>query len=149
MDLGYKGENMKSNFLLLTAIAMSVLLLFVALGSISDRSALLQTSVTEDTVNTAIEEAIDSPETQQTEFEFTATMSGQIALELLEANVTIETQEFGDAGKFVTSINGLVGNNQNYWAFYLNDEYAQQGASQTILEEGDRVKFIYEAITAN
>lgn len=145
MNLGYKGEIMKSNFLLLTAIAMSVLFLFVALGSISNRAALLQAPVTDDAVNTAI----DAAGIQQTQFEFTATLSGQIALELLEANATVETQEFGDAGKFVTSINGLVGNNQNYWAFYLNDEYAQQGASQTILEKGDRVKFVYEAITAN
>ncbi len=133
---------------------MSVLLLFVALGSISNRAAILNGPVTDDVVNTAIDEVIenepiDSAETQQTQYEFSATQSGQIALELLEANATVETQEFGDAGKFVTSINGLVGNNQNYWAFYLNDEYAQQGASQTILEEGDRVKFVYEAITAN
>lgn len=133
---------------------MSVLLLFVALDSITRRSAILNEPVTDDAVNNATTEVIedevsDFAETQQTSFEFTATQSGQIALALLEANATVETQEFGDAGKFVTSINGLVGNNQNYWAFYLNDEYAQQGASQTILEEGDKIKFVYEAITAN
>lgn len=75
-----------------------------------------------------------------------ATESGQTALELLESRATIETQEYGDAGAFVTSINGLAGDNQNYWAFYLNGEYSQTGASQTILEPGDEIKFVYEEI---
>ncbi len=140
---------MQKNFILLTAVAMGVLLLFVTLGSISNRAAQLNAPVTDTTVNNAVEEVVDSADTQQTEFEFSATQSGQIALELLESSAVVETQDFGEAGKFITSINGLAGNNQNYWAFYLNDGYAEQGVSQTILEKGDSIKFIYEAITAN
>ncbi|GIK84319.1 MAG: hypothetical protein BroJett025_09410 [Patescibacteria group bacterium] len=131
---------MKSKFLLVTTVAISALLLFTAFILVSNRPAQTRISVNED---------IDSAVAQQTEFEFSATQSGQIALELIEANATIETQDFGDAGKFVTSINGLAGNSQNYWAFYLNGEYAEQGVSQTILEKGDTIKFVYEAISAN
>lgn len=47
---------------------------------------------------------------------------------------------------FVTSINGVAGDNEHYWAFYVNDEFAQQGVSQTVLEGGDVVKFVYEEI---
>ncbi len=76
----------------------------------------------------------------------TATQSGQTALELLEAKAEIETKDYGEAGVFVTSINGVVGDNEHYWAFYVNDEFAQQGVSQTVLESSDVVKFVYEEI---
>ena len=76
----------------------------------------------------------------------TATQSGQTALEILEAKAEIETKDYGDAGVFVTSIDGIAGDNKHYWAFYVNDEFAQQGVSQTILESGDIIKFVYEEI---
>lgn len=78
---------------------------------------------------------------------FTATQSGQTALELLETKAEVETKDYGDAGMFVTSINGVEGDNEHYWAFYVNDEYAKQGVSQTVLESGDIVKFVYEEIS--
>jgi len=83
------------------------------------------------------------------DYEFTATQSGQIALELLKSGAEIESTDYGAAGQFVTGINGLKGNNEYYWAFYLNDAYAEQGASQTKLEKGDTIKFVYEAVTTN
>ncbi len=76
----------------------------------------------------------------------TATTSGQTALELLNANAKIETKDYGDAGLFVTSIDSVESDKKHYWAFYVNDEYAQQGISQTVLESGDVVKFVYEEI---
>ena len=76
----------------------------------------------------------------------TASENGQTALELLEANAEIKTKDYGDAGVFVTGIDDVESNNESYWAFYVNDEYAQQGVSQTILESGDIIKFIYEEI---
>lgn len=140
---------MKSKFLVVSTVAMSVLFLFVAFSLVSDKTVKTQVSVTDDTVTETANKTAESTDTQQTQLEFSATQSGQVALELLQANATVETQDFGDAGKFITSINGLVGSNQNYWAFYLNGEYAEQGVSQTVLTEGDSVKFVYEAITAN
>jgi|GEM_PF-1647881 len=80
-------------------------------------------------------------------YEFVATESGLVALELLEDSAAIETKDFGTAGKFVTSINGLSGNNEYYWAFYLNSEYAEQGISQTTLNKGDVINFVYEAVS--
>lgn len=86
------------------------------------------------------------PETNS-QLVLTATQNGQTALELLEAEAVIETKDYGEAGMFVTSINGLAGDNEHYWGFYINDEYAQQGVSQTILNNGDIVKFVYEEIS--
>ncbi len=87
------------------------------------------------------------PTSPKTEYSFTAAEDEQLALDLIVSQATIETADYGTAGKFVTSINGLAGNNQNYWAFYVNGEYAQKGASQTILKKGDIIKFTYEAVT--
>ncbi len=89
-----------------------------------------------------------SPEVskKKTSYEFTASVSGQVALDLLQSNAQIETKDYGKAGKFVISINGLAGDNSAYWAFYLNGKYAEKGASQTILKKGDTIKFVYEAV---
>jgi hypothetical protein len=80
------------------------------------------------------------------EYSFTASTSGQTAFELLISNIeTVEYTEY-DFGTFIESIGGIAGDNKNFWAFYINDEKAQTGADVTVLEEGDRVKFIYEEI---
>lgn len=86
------------------------------------------------------------PEDEINQLVVTATVSGQTALDLLSANTDIETKDYGDAGQFVVGVNNLKGDNENYWAFYINDEFAQKGVSQTILEEGDVVKIVYEKI---
>jgi len=76
----------------------------------------------------------------------TSTQSGQTALELLETNAEIKTKDYGDVGMMVIGIDNIDSDNEHYWAFYVNNEYAQQSASKTILESGDIVKFIYEEI---
>lgn len=98
--------------------------------------------ITQETAATESGEVNIFAENTQAQLTLTATQSGQTALELLAANAEIETQDFGTAGVFVNSINGTTSDDQHYWAFYVNDEYAQQGVSQTILESGDQVKFV-------
>lgn len=73
----------------------------------------------------------------------TATQSGQTALELLEANANVKTQEF-DFGVMIQSINGLAADDSHFWGLYVNGEFAQTGASETILEEGDIIEWRYE-----
>ncbi len=79
-------------------------------------------------------------------YTFVAETDGQTAADLLQANLTLETKDYGEAGLFITAINGLAGDNQNYWAFYLNDQYAQTGISQTVLKKGDKITLVYEKI---
>lgn len=83
---------------------------------------------------------------EQLRLDLTAQIDGQTALELLETSAKVETQDFGAAGQFVTSINGVESDAKNYWAFYLNGQYAQEGASHTILAAGDIISFVYEEI---
>ncbi len=87
---------------------------------------------------------------ENTTYEFTANEDNQTALTLLESSAGVKTQDFGTAGKFVTAINGLESNNDYFWGFYVNGEFAQQGVTQTILSKGDVIKFIYEkAVPSN
>ena len=102
-------------------------------------------NITEPTPTTA---QVAPPDAQPTTIEIIATVDGQNALELLESAATVQKQEYG-FGIFVEGINGLLGNQDNYWAFYVNDEYAQQGADQTILKTGDVVRFVYEPVTTS
>lgn len=80
------------------------------------------------------------------EHAFTATADGQTAQALLEANATVEYKDYGTAGKFVTSIDGLAADEGHYWAFYLNGKYSETGVSQTTLKKGDIITFTYEAV---
>lgn len=85
-------------------------------------------------------------DSEQTIFSFTATQSGETAFTLLEQRAEIESTDYGSAGKFITSINGLSGDDNHFWAFYVNGESSQTGASQTQIEAGDLVEFKYEVI---
>lgn len=78
---------------------------------------------------------------------FEATKPGQSALDLLKENAEVVYEEY-DFGVFITSINGKIADSDHYWAFYLNDEYATQGADQTLLSEQDVVEWRYEAIVS-
>jgi hypothetical protein len=86
---------------------------------------------------------------QAMSYSFTASESGITAFDLLSQNADITTKDFGDAGQFVDSINGLAGDTGHYWGFYLNGEYATAGVIQTTLKEGDTIEFKYEVIDPN
>ena len=82
------------------------------------------------------------------EFEYTATESGQTALDLLKQYNIIEVKEFG-FGTMITGIEGLMADENNYWAFYVNGEYAKQAADQTDLNVGDKIRFVYEPVSGS
>jgi hypothetical protein len=76
---------------------------------------------------------------------YEAQSDDQNAFELLKDVAEVEYTEY-DFGTFVESINGVKGDDKNFWAFYLNDEKSQTGADQTILQKGDKVEWRYEKI---
>jgi len=82
---------------------------------------------------------------QQTSIELEAETSDQSAFELLRTKANVAYKEY-DFGVYIESINGLAGDDNHYWALYVNGEYAQAGADQTILSQGDRIEFRYEKI---
>lgn len=77
--------------------------------------------------------------------EATATMNGETALEVLQSVASVQVQE-SSLGVFVEGVNGLMGDNEHYWAFYVNSEYANQGVGATVLKAGDVVRFEYTSL---
>jgi len=127
-------------------IILALVLLSVAGAFAYRRMSVTTAPVPTADETTATEASAPDNAKLQASYVYIATESGQLALDLIQANAEVETEDYGDAGQFVTSINGLAGSNEYYWAFYVNNEYAEQGASQTVLQEGDSIRFVYEAV---
>jgi len=76
---------------------------------------------------------------------------GASAFDLLEEASTNSEFTFGynesEFGVFVTSVNGYEPDiNTEYWKFVVNDESAQVGVADYVLNEGDWVRFEIESI---
>lgn len=131
-------------FLIIVALGITgASLLFISQPS--NNLTTTPTNIATRTIDT--DEVLGARDTaDQLRLDLTAQIDGQTALELLETSAKIETEDYGLAGKFVTSINGVESDSKNFWAFYLNGELATAGASHTILEAGDTISFVYEEI---
>ena len=71
--------------------------------------------------------------------------NSQTALDTLQSTKTIETKD-SSFGKFVESIDGVKGDDKNFWAFYVNGAQSQVGASSYQLKPNDKVEWKYEKI---
>lgn len=70
---------------------------------------------------------------------------GQTALDATRQSAEVAYKEY-DFGVMVESINGVKADASHYWALYVNDEYAQAGASQMSVKTGDVVRWSLEEI---
>ncbi len=78
-------------------------------------------------------------------YSYTAESSGQTPFSLLAESEEVEYDEY-DFGVFINSINGQAGNDQYFWALYVNDELAQQAGDKIELEPGDEVEWRWEEV---
>ena len=76
-------------------------------------------SLTEQLQNDQLTETANLPAV--TEYTFVASESGQTALDLLTTQAQVQSKTYG-FGTFIEGINGVLGNNEQYWAFYVNDQ---------------------------
>lgn len=70
--------------------------------------------------------------------------SGETVLDLLEnlersQGITLQKRDFPGLGVFIEAIHGAHNTNSSYWQFWVNEEYAQVGASQFKLQDSDKV----------
>lgn len=117
----------------------------VALSSNTTSQIIQDTSSTPQSSPSLEAQDVSTTVETDTLFTITATESGKTAFELLQSQAQVEFTEY-PFGVFIESINGLAGDASNFWALYVNDEYSQTGADQTVLESGDVVEFRYEAV---
>jgi uncharacterized protein HemX len=123
-------------------IILLITILILGIGSFS--FFLYKNQKTENS-QTSEKEVLVEEQNQIDSIFYTATADGQNAFELLKENAEVEYQQY-DFGVFVESINGINGDDKHFWAVYLNDEQAQVGAEQIILQKDDRIEWKYEEI---
>lgn len=70
--------------------------------------------------------------------------NGSTALELLQSRADVVTSGTGE-NAFVTSINGKVPNEKQYWAFYINDKAATVGAGSYVTKDSDTILWKLES----
>ncbi len=71
---------------------------------------------------------------------------GKNALEILKSSYNVETKTSDGLGEFVTSIDGRVPDDKHFWAFYVNGEQSQVGASSYITKSTDAITWKLEEI---
>ena len=71
---------------------------------------------------------------------------GTSALEALQKVALVETKPYS-LGKFIVGIAGINSTGADYWAFYINKEYAQVGADSYKIENPAELMFKLEKIT--
>lgn len=72
---------------------------------------------------------------------------GKTALEILKTKYQVQTKEFPGAGEFVESINGTQPTDQEFWAFYVNGQTSNVGASSYATKSSDKIEWKIEKIT--
>lgn len=77
--------------------------------------------------------------------ELVATSDNTNAFDLLKTSHEVVFDQY-DFGVFIKSIDGLEGNNEYYWAFYVNGVYGKTAIDKTILNSGDKLELIYEKV---
>ncbi len=110
--------------------------------------AVIETTPTVDSTDEIWEQPDQNQLVEQNdEIEYSFTASEEMtAEELLDQSATVEYQDFGSAGKFVQSIDGVASNENYFWGYYVNGTFAELGVSQTQLQPGDTITFRYEKI---
>jgi hypothetical protein len=68
-------------------------------------------------------------------------IDGRNALELLKESHNVETQDFGDLGEFVKSIDGIEPAVTHFWGFYVDGKQAQVGASAYETRAGEFIEW--------
>jgi len=86
-------------------------------------------------------------DTDVREIQNLTSQEGQTVLDLLaktaqENELIFKTQDYGDLGKLVTQIGDKInGQNNKYWQYWVNGEFAKVGAGQYQLKAGDRIEW--------
>ena len=80
-----------------------------------------------------------------------ATMSGFQAMLLACAtspvSIAFNYTIYPDVGVFVSSINGVAGDKDNYWSFAINGKTSSVGVDSVVLSPGDNLKWTFTAVT--
>lgn len=126
----------KSKILLVVAVVVLAVAAFVGFGLVS-RDEPQQATQSDQTAQ------VD--QTPNSEVTYNG-VEGVNALELLKQSHEVETKNYEGIGELVTSIDGVVSDGGHFWAFYVNDQQSQVGASAYITKDTDKITWKLEEI---
>lgn len=118
--------------------------LFVLLGCTQQQAQIQQTENTQASgaVSVAFTVIADGENVVEKTLEVA---KGTSALDALKQATEVGEKEF-EFGAFVTSIAGIDAGQSNYWAFYVDGQYAEKGLDQYFLEKDSSVRLVLEKI---
>ncbi|MDH4212870.1 MAG: DUF4430 domain-containing protein [Candidatus Thorarchaeota archaeon] len=73
-------------------------------------------------------------------------LSGSTVLEVTSSVLNVDVQWFGTLA-YIREIEGLVGEGEYGWQFWVNGEFASVAANQYILDDNDIVSWVYSTPT--
>lgn len=75
-------------------------------------------------------------------------VTDETALATLEKLCNV-TKTSSDLGEYVSGIEDKDAGDTHYWAFYVNDAYATEGAGTYKAKDGDKIKWVLTSLDAN
>lgn len=131
----------KNKKIILAVVAIAILLALLMVVYFAIVNGRINQDLKEITVIVQIDE----------EKSYTVKTEGAFAIDALnelkgkDSSFTFEIEN-GDFGAFITSVNGKIADdaNREYFAFYLNGEYAALGISEQAVLDGDQIKLVLE-----
>ncbi len=125
------------------AIVATVLLLAAGVGAYVANRSDVKPAETPKQVQTVAKKITFSDDKKTVRY---AGVTGQTALQTLQSLTKVDTKE-SSYGTMVTGINGMQAEDgKNYWAFYVNDTYANEGAGTYQNKAGDKISWKLEDI---
>lgn len=144
----------KRNLLIFLAVVLLGSLVFGRLLNVErvskeqrNESTVKSTSVERKTVNAEI--TVDTGVKIST-FSATVPVGGSVLDALKEVgnknNFSVSGKEYPPYGEMVVEIDGVNnGKDNKFWGYYVNGEYAKEGASVKKLEEGNKILWKFES----
>jgi hypothetical protein len=78
-----------------------------------------------------------------------STTAPKTALDLLRSSYQVQTKDFGPGlGEFVEAIGNVKPASNEFWAFYVNGQFSNIGASSYTPQDGDKLEWRLETINS-
>lgn len=123
---------------------LAVVAAFFATGWYADSQSKNQTPTTQETTQVVEPKIEFSEDGKEVKYQG---QDGKTALAVLQSLTEVKTKESA-YGTMITGINGLESEDgKNYWAIYVNDAYASEGAGTLKTNNTDKITWKLEVIT--
>lgn len=121
-------------------------IIFLAAGCNQKQATIQNQRITEQRQQIQVSQRVDLVDMGDQLFNFYAD-ENKTALDILKSGHQVETKNFPGIGEFVENINGKrADGKKEFWAFYINGQQSQVGASDYKPKNKDKIEWKLEEI---